>query len=84
MLSLHIESDGEIGCRVYIVTYFDSICYYTDYDLEKELEIILKACQPCDNFEQNFYKVLGIEKDLTSYYKKKIKENENGGIKETN
>lgn len=76
MLGLHIESDGEIGCRVYIVTYFDSICYYTENDIEKELQIILEACKPSENFEENFYKIIGIEKDLTSYYKK-IKENKN-------
>lgn len=71
MLSLHIESDGEIGCRVYIVTYFDSICYYTDNSLEDELKIILKACETSKNFEKDFYTKLGLEKEITHYFKKK-------------
>lgn len=76
MLSLHIESDGEIGCRVHIVTYFDSICYYSNNDLEKELTVILKACEPSENFERDFYSNLGLEKQITHYFKRK--ENKNG------
>lgn len=70
MLSLHIENDGEIGCRVHIVTYFDSICYYSENDLEIELKRILNACEPSENFERDFYKKLGLDKQITHYFKK--------------
>lgn len=60
MLSLHIESDEFVGCWVYIRTYFGTFHYFSVNDVEIELQNIVEACKPCENFKENFIKKLGI------------------------
>lgn len=61
MIDLHIVHD-EIGCNVFIKTYWGCIKYYTENEPEEELKDILVACQPKENFKEQFYNILKLHK----------------------